>query len=106
MPLYKVEFEGDVVIYSEDGPPGHYDSRDAISEELSAMGGGIDSLCIWDAEKVTLKTHIGEWEKCRPHGRDDDKSCAEIMQEEAEAEKRRPATAEEIEAAGQQRLIA
>jgi hypothetical protein len=106
MPLYKVEFEGEVVIYSEGEPPGYYDIQEAIREELSGMGGGIDGLLIWDPERVTPKTHIGEWANSRPYERDDDKTCAEILAEEAEAEARRPPTPEEIEAAGQQRLIA
>jgi hypothetical protein len=105
MPLYKVEFEGEVVIYSEDGPPDEWDVRDAVKDELWD-GGGVDGLCIYAAERVTDKTWLGEWSNSRPHGREDDKTCNQILAAELEAEKRRPPTTEEIEAAGQQRLIA
>jgi hypothetical protein len=105
MPLYKVQFEGEVVIYTEGETPGEYEVRDAIREEISGMGGGVDGLCVYSPERVTAKTFLGEWAQSRPYEREDDMTCAQILAAEAEAEKRRPPTAAEIEAAGQVRLI-
>jgi hypothetical protein len=104
MPLFRVEAEFDVVFFAEDEAQAEIDARDAVREALRWES---DGFVMWGPNRVKAKDLDRDWLSSYPYNRetDDSRSCEQILEAEEEAERKRVPTAEEIEAAGQQRLV-
>jgi hypothetical protein len=101
MPIYYVEADIGVMILADSEEAAERMAERALAEEVRWNGIGNH----WPPCRVTALDMYPNWADALPHG-STERTCAQILGAEAEAEKRRPPTAEEIEAAGQQRLIA
>lgn len=103
MPLYRLTAEIEIVMYAEDWSEAEDGARDCMRDAIRDDPGEFQ---LTGPHEVKVGGYLGEWHNSRPYNRDgDDLTCTQILAMEAEAEKRRPPTVEEIEAAGQVRLI-
>lgn len=102
MPIFRVEAEIEVMVFAKDWEEAEREARDAVREELRWNS---DGFTMYGPDEVTDPLHLFDWKDARPHNRDDNLTCAQIMELEAERKAKTPPTIEEIEAAGQQRLV-
>jgi hypothetical protein len=101
MPIFRVEAEIEVMVFAKDEDEAERLAADAVRAELR-----YGEPTLWPPTRVEDVPSLMGWQDCSPYNRKDSMTCRAVMEAEAAAEAARPPTLEEIEAAGQQRLIA
>jgi hypothetical protein len=98
LPLFHCEIELDLYVEADDE-----DEAESLAE--SHAGEELHRAAVW-VNQVTTGSYIdADVLRSRPWGGDGSKTIAQLLASYAEAERNRPPTTDEIEAAGQQRLI-
>lgn len=100
MPLFHVEIDLELYVVADSQDEAERIAERHLHEEAH-------SACYWASEPVTKEENVpGDWIDCLPYGaKRSGKTVRQILAEQAEAERTRPPTLAEIEAAGQVRLI-
>lgn len=101
--LFHVSFEFDMVVLAEDEKEARQVAEDDCDDAFRDCRYGLYPFVDEIRDMSLLPS---EWARSAPWGGDGSATCEQIMLAIEEAEKKRPPTAEEIEAAGQMRLLA
>lgn len=101
--LFHVEYDFDMVVLAEN----EEEAREIAKEDCDeAFADCRYELYPVVSEIRDMRSLPSFWSNSAPWGSDGDTTCEKIMFAVEEAERKRPPTAEEIEAAGQMRLLA
>jgi hypothetical protein len=106
MPIYRITASVDLeaMVYADSYNEAVAAADEAMQDHISDDGINVLGMVSCDHKPIKDARFLGDWRTSLPYNSDDDRTCQQILEDEADTEKRRPPTAAELEAAGQVRL--
>ena len=107
MPIYRITASVDLeaMVYAETYNEAVAVADEAMQDHINDDGINVLGAVCCDHKPIKDVRSLGDWRDSLPYNSDDDRTCRQHIEDEADDAKRRPPTLAELEAAGQQRLL-